>query len=63
MDGKVLDRIRQWLQSEGVTFREVHHAPTYTSEDSARERGEELRVGGKALLMRVGEELACHCAR
>ena len=29
-------------------FREVHHEPTRTSEESARARGEELRVGGKA---------------
>jgi Ala-tRNA(Pro) deacylase len=49
----VLDQIRQWLTAEGVPFREVHHQPTRTSEDSARARGEELRVGGKALLIKV----------
>lgn len=51
----VLEKIREWLTSEGVQFREVHHEPTRTSEDSARARGEELRVGGKALLIRVDE--------
>ena len=49
----LLDQIRAWLTSEGVPFREVHHEPTRTSEDSARARGEELRVGGKALLTKV----------
>src|SRR5579862_7819431 len=49
----LLDQIRAWLTSEAVPFREVHHEPTRTSEDSARARGEELRVGGKALLIKV----------
>jgi Ala-tRNA(Pro) deacylase len=34
----------------------VHHEPTLTSEDSARARGEELRIGGKALLLKVNDE-------
>jgi len=52
----ILDRIRDWLRHESVVFREVHHEPTRTSEDSARARGEELRVGGKALLIKVDSE-------
>lgn len=51
----MLDRIRAWLTDEGVSFREVHHEPTRTSEESARARGEELRVGGKALLIKVDD--------
>jgi Ala-tRNA(Pro) deacylase len=51
----LLHKIRTWLQTEGVQFREVHHEPTRTSEDSARVRGEELRVGGKALVIKVDE--------
>ena len=53
MDLMVLDRIREWLMSENVSFREAHHEPTRTSEESARARGEEMRVGGKALLIKV----------
>lgn len=49
------DRIRDWLTAEAVEFREIHHEPTRTSEDSARARGEELRVGGKALLIKVDD--------
>lgn len=52
----VLDAIRDWLRSEGVAFREVHHQPTLTSEQSALARGEELRVGGKALLLKGDDD-------
>jgi prolyl-tRNA editing enzyme YbaK/EbsC (Cys-tRNA(Pro) deacylase) len=51
----ILDKIRAWLDAEEVKFREVHHEPTKTSEDSARARGEELKVGGKALLIKVDD--------
>src|SRR5271165_1785203 len=49
------ERIRAWLTAEGVVFRDVHHQPTRTSEESARARGEDLRVGGKALLIKVDD--------
>jgi Ala-tRNA(Pro) deacylase len=52
----VLDRIRTMLANAGIEYREVHHEPTLTSEDSARARGEELRIGGKALLLKVNDE-------
>src|SRR5579863_3722223 len=53
--GPVLDAIRELLNSQGIEFREVHHEPTFTSEQSARARGEDLRNGGKALLLK-GED-------
>jgi Ala-tRNA(Pro) deacylase len=52
----VLESIRTLLRGENVTYREVHHEVTRTSEESARARGEELRVGGKALLLKIGDE-------
>lgn len=58
MSTSILQALRDWLTNEGVSFREVHHEPTLTSEDSARARGEELRVGGKALLLRIGDGFA-----
>ncbi len=58
MSSTVIDQIRDWLTRENVPFREVHHEPTFTSEESARARGEELRVGGKALLMRGDADFA-----
>ena len=51
----MLTHIREWLTANGVLFREVHHEVTRTSEESAKARGEELRVGGKALLIKVDE--------
>jgi prolyl-tRNA editing enzyme YbaK/EbsC (Cys-tRNA(Pro) deacylase) len=44
------------LTREGVSYRTLHHEPTFTSEDSARVRGEDVRIGGKALVMKVGED-------
>ncbi|GIT29114.1 MAG: hypothetical protein Ct9H300mP1_11600 [Planctomycetaceae bacterium] len=41
-----------------MSFREVHHEPTRTSGDSARVRGEELRNGGKALVMKLDDDFA-----
>src|SRR3569833_3887824 len=49
----ILEAIRAWLTRESILFREVHHEPTRTSEESARARGEDIRVGGKALLIKV----------
>ena len=56
MSDLVLPAIREFLKQQDVPFREVHHEPTLTSEDSARARGEDLKVGGKALLMRADDK-------
>ena len=53
MTNSVLDAIRDFLHRESIPFREVHHAPTFTSEESAKARGEDLRTGGKAIVMKV----------
>lgn len=51
----VLDRIRELLESHKVAFREVGHEPTFTSEQSASARGEEVKIGGKALLIKLDD--------
>ena len=51
----VLPAIRDLLTNAGIAFRELHHEPTFTSEESARVRGEELRCGGKALLIKTDD--------
>jgi prolyl-tRNA editing enzyme YbaK/EbsC (Cys-tRNA(Pro) deacylase) len=51
----ILETIRALLNEAGIVYREVHHPPTTTSEDSARERGEDLKIGGKALLLKVND--------
>ena len=53
MSQLLLNKIREMLQGKGVNFRQIHHEPTATSEDSARARGEELRIGGKAILLKT----------
>ena len=44
------------LTQEGVSYRTLYHEPTFTSEDSAWARGEDVRIGGKALVLKVGED-------
>jgi Ala-tRNA(Pro) deacylase len=48
-----LENIVKFLHANGVSFRTVQHEPTTTSEASARARGEDLSVGGKAIVMKV----------
>ena len=52
---EVFNAIRAMLDEAGAAYRSVHHEPTLTSEASALARGESINVGGKALLMKVGE--------
>jgi Ala-tRNA(Pro) deacylase len=54
----VLASIRSLLSGHNISYREVHHEPTSTSEESARARGESLRIGGKAILMKCGDRYA-----
>jgi Ala-tRNA(Pro) deacylase len=56
MASDLLDKIRALLDEAGIVRREVSHEPTATSEESARARGEDLRVGGKALVLKIGDE-------
>lgn len=51
----VRDRILTWLMEHGVHYKHLTHDPTPTSEDAALARGEELRIGGKALLLKVND--------
>lgn len=53
---QVLQSIRDLLTSLPCPFREVHHPPTRTSEESAAARGEPLRIGGKALLLKTEDD-------
>lgn len=55
MNTETQEAICRLLEDAGATYRTVHHEPTFTSEDSARVRGEDVRVGGKALLIKTGE--------
>jgi prolyl-tRNA editing enzyme YbaK/EbsC (Cys-tRNA(Pro) deacylase) len=52
---EVLQQIRDFLKSHNVSFKEVHHRPTFTSEESAIARGESVSIGGKALVIKINE--------
>jgi Ala-tRNA(Pro) deacylase len=51
----VYGSIKDLLVKHNVQYREVVHEPTRTSEESAKARGEDLSIGGKAILLKVGE--------
>src|SRR5689334_22808014 len=51
MAGEVTQGIRDSLAAAGVSFIEKNHAPTFTSEESARARCESLSIGAKALVI------------
>lgn len=53
MSTEVFESTKKWLDGLGVAYRHLHHEPTRTSEESARVRGEDVRVGGKALLIKI----------
>lgn len=48
-------RLCAWLDGQGAVYRTVRHEPTYTSEESARARGEDVAVGGKAIVLKTDE--------
>jgi len=56
MTQAVNQALHQLLREARVAYRVVTHAPTRTSEESALARGEELRVGGKALVVKTDDE-------
>ena len=49
----VFDSICRFLDGHNVLYRTVHHEPTTTSEESARARGEDVKIGGKAIVLKV----------
>ena len=54
-DASVLEHLRSFLTAQGVRFHETQHEPTRTSQQSAQARGEQLRVGGKALVVKIDD--------
>lgn len=54
----VFEEICILLTQRGIDFRTVHHEPTMTSEESARARGEDVSIGGKAIVMKIDERFA-----
>ena len=53
---ETLNKIRRFLNTAGIAFTEIQHEPTFTSVASAAARGEELKIGGKAIVMKLEVE-------
>ncbi len=49
----IFEKICSLLNGRGIHYRTVHHEPTFTSEESAKARGEDVKIGGKAIVMKV----------
>lgn len=49
----VLERIQGMLKERGVAFEVQSHRPVYTSVEAAEVRGEDLRSGAKALIVKA----------
>jgi len=54
--GSTLQAIRDLLDFRGIVYRETHHAPTRTSQQSAAARGEPMDIGGKAIVLKVDDD-------
>lgn len=52
----LFETICSFLRERNIPFRTVHHEPTVTSEESAKARGEDVKIGGKAILMKIDSD-------
>ena len=50
------EKIISYLEENEINFKSVHHEETHTSEESANARGEDISIGGKAILMKIENE-------
>lgn len=48
-----LETIHQFLKAKNILFTTLEHPPTYTSEQSAAYRGEDLATGAKAIVYKI----------
>ena len=56
----MFETIKNWIQSQSIVFKEVHHESTRTSRESANARGEDISIGGKALVIKIGDAYTIH---
>ena len=55
MSTETFAAIKDLLEQRHIPFRSVHHEPTPTSAEAAKARGEDISIGGKAILLKVGD--------
>ena len=54
------ETIIDWMRQQSIEFKEVHHEPTRTSQESANARGENISIGGKAPVVKIGDAFSLH---
>jgi len=52
----MFEKIIDFLEKNKIKYKKIHHKPTPTSKDSARERGEDIKIGGKALILKINND-------
>lgn len=52
----MFNKIKAYLDENHIQYKTIHHEPTYTSEQSAKARGEDMKIGAKAIVMKVENE-------
>ncbi len=50
------DKIKAFLDQNNVSYEFKEHEPVRTSEEAAAVRGEDIKIGAKALLLKAGTE-------
>jgi aspartyl-tRNA synthetase len=58
---EVFRRITESMKKEGIKYDVIEHEATFTSEESAKARGTELKQGVKALVCRAGKKFVQIC--
>jgi Ala-tRNA(Pro) deacylase len=53
---EIFNKICLFLNEKNINFKSVQHEATFTSEESAKARGEDLSIGGKAIVMKVDND-------
>ena len=56
MSASIFESIREFLLAQSVPFVEKQHEATHTSEQSAQARGESLKIGAKALVVKTDSQ-------
>ena len=49
----LFEKIKQLLDENNITYQTYHHPPTLTSEESAKYRKVPMKIGAKAILLKV----------
>jgi Ala-tRNA(Pro) deacylase len=53
---ETFEKICSLLNDNKISYKSVSHEPTFTSEESALARCEDLSIGGKAILIKIDEK-------